>query len=76
METALKLLGLLFLLILYVVIGTVVIVLFWQWVIPDIFPGAVSQGLLPASLTFLQAFKLSLFLGILGLKGSSSSSKK
>jgi hypothetical protein len=29
----------------------------WGWIIPDIFPGAVSQGLIIASLSWHTAFK-------------------
>jgi hypothetical protein len=45
----------------------------WAWVIPDLFPGAVRTGQIVASLTWLQAFKLSL-LGCI-LWGSTRSSK-
>lgn len=51
------------------------ITLFWGWVVPDIFSGAVAHGTLPAALTLFQAFKLSVLLWILGLTSHASSSK-
>lgn len=34
----------------------------WAWVIPDLFPGAVSQGLVAASISWLAGFKLLLLV--------------
>jgi len=42
-----------------------VIKLLWAWTIPDLFPGAVTQGLIAAEISWLTSFKLALFLGIL-----------
>lgn len=39
---------------------------FWGWVIPDLFPGAVEQGLIVAGITWKTTFKLlllSIFIG-------------
>ncbi len=47
--------------------GAVVITLVWGWVVPDVFEGAVEQGVLPASITFWQALKFSILLTVLGL---------
>ena len=41
------------------------ITLAWGWVIPDIFAGAVEQGILPAEITMVQALKLSILLSII-----------
>ena len=41
-----------------------VIKLLWAWTIPDLFPGAVEQGLIAAEISWLTSFKLALFLGI------------
>jgi len=45
--------------------------LLWAWVIPDLFPGAVSQGLVTAEISWWTSFKLAIFLGVMGgfLKG-------
>ena len=50
--------------------GAVVLVLFivkalWAWTIPDLFPGAVAQGLVAESISWLTAFKIALFLVVL-----------
>lgn len=36
----------------------------WGWVIPDVFSGAVAEGLLPATITYVQSFKMFIFLAI------------
>jgi len=36
--------------------------LLWQWTIPDLFPGAVSQGLVSSSISWFTAFKVSIFV--------------
>lgn len=77
------LLLLVFVLVLAVVIA-VVTALFISWVwgitVPDVLPGLVAKGFLPATITWLQAFKLSLLLSLLGISArggaSSSSSSK
>ena len=42
-----------------------VIKLLWAWTIPDLFPGAVKEGLVAAEISWLTSFKLALFFGIL-----------
>lgn len=37
-----------------------IVSVFWEWIIPDIFSGAVQQGLISTTLTFSQALKLGL----------------
>ena len=46
-------------------IAFLVIKLLWAWTIPDLFPGAVEQGLVAAEISWLTSFKLALFFGIL-----------
>lgn len=53
-------------------LGTWLTQVVWAWVVPDIFAGMVSQGLLPATLTLYQAFKLGLLTLVLGLRPTSS----
>lgn len=48
------------------VFGLLIIKLMWSWVIPDIFPGAVKQGLIVKSISWYMAFKLALFVAMLG----------
>ncbi|MEZ4812796.1 MAG: hypothetical protein R2883_04820 [Caldisericia bacterium] len=40
--------------------------LMWAWVIPDLFPGAVEQGLIAANISWFTALKVGLFTAILG----------
>ena len=42
-----------------------VIKLLWAWTIPDLFPGAVAQGLIAAEISWLTSFKLAVFFGLL-----------
>jgi len=42
----------------------------WTWTIPDLFPGAVEQGLVAGTISWITAVKLALFIAILtGLSG-------
>ena len=50
-----------------------VIKLLWAWTVPDLFPGAVEQGLVAAQISWLTSFKLALFVGLInGARISSS----
>jgi len=42
-----------------------IIKLLWAWTIPDLFPGAVKEGLVAAEISWLTSFKLALFFGLL-----------
>ena len=46
-------------------IAFLAIKLLWAWTIPDLFPGAVEQGLVAAEISWLTSFKLALFFGLL-----------
>ncbi len=39
----------------------------WAWVVPDLFPGAVTQGLVADSISWWTAFKLVVALAIAGV---------
>ena len=67
--------GLISLFIGIVTIAFLVIKLLWAWTIPDLFPGAVEQGLVAAEISWLTSFKLAIFFAILtgASKGSSNS---
>ena len=39
--------------------------LLWAWTIPDIFPGAVEQGLIVESLSWCSAIKIAVFIAFL-----------
>ena len=46
--------------------GIMVVVLkfVWAWVVPDLFPGAVDQGLIIADLTWLAALKFAVLVSV------------
>lgn len=37
----------------------------WAWTIPDLFPGAVEQGLIAGTISWYTAFKVAIFLAVL-----------
>ncbi len=47
------------------VISMVVFKFVWAWVVPDLFPGAVAQGLISADLTWLATVKLAVLVAVL-----------
>ena len=54
-----------------VVVMLLVVKLLWAWTIPDLFPGAVQQGLIAAQISWYTAFKVALFVAVLaGLSGA------
>jgi len=62
--------GTLVLIAVYAVIVLLLVKLLWAWTIPDIFPGAVSQGLIAGSISWYTAFKIAVFVAVLaGLAG-------
>lgn len=38
----------------------------WAWTVPDIFPGAVKQGLVAGSISWMTAFKLVVVAALFG----------
>jgi len=62
--------GTLALIAVYAVIVLLLVKLLWAWTIPDLFPGAVSQGLIAGSISWYTAFKIAVFVAVLaGLAG-------
>jgi len=54
----------------YAVIVLLLVKLLWAWTIPDLFPGAVEQGLIVGSISWYTAFKIAVFVAVLaGLAG-------
>ena len=47
------------------IISVVVFKFVWAWVVPDLFPGAVAQGLISADLTWLATLKLAVLVAVL-----------
>jgi hypothetical protein len=52
------------------VLALLLIKLLWPWTIPDLFPGAVDQGLIAREITWYTSFKLAVFVAVLaGIAG-------
>ena len=47
------------------VLGILMIKLIWMWTIPDLFPGAVAQGLVAGRISWFAALKLSILVTVL-----------
>jgi hypothetical protein len=47
------------------VLAVVIFKFVWAWVISDLFPGAVAQGLISGELTWLAALKLAVLVSVL-----------
>ena len=47
-------------------LSTLAIKIMWEWTVADVFPGAVSQGLVAESISWWAAFKLALVVAVLG----------
>ena len=47
------------------VMSMVVFKFVWAWVVPDLFPGAVAQGLISANLTWFATVKLAVLVAVL-----------
>ena len=52
--------------IITIIITVIVLKYVWGWAVPDLFPGAVSAGLVAAELTWVAAFKFAVLVGITG----------
>lgn len=68
--------GVLVLIVGVFVLALLLVKVLWSWTIPDIFPGAVEQGLVARSISWLTAFKIAIFIAVLaGVAGVSGSNK-
>jgi hypothetical protein len=62
--------GLLAIIVSVFVLALLLIKLLWPWTIPDLFPGAVDQGLIAREITWYTSFKLAIFVAVLaGIAG-------
>lgn len=69
--------AILFILLIIVIIALapVLVMWAWGWIVPDVFSGAVEHGVLPASISYIQAWKLVILLAVLGLTGKGGNKK-
>jgi hypothetical protein len=47
------------------ILSVIVFKFVWAWVVPDLFPGAVAQGLISADLTWIATLKLAVLVAVL-----------
>ncbi len=53
------------------IVALFLIKILWGWTIPDLFPGAVSQGLIASQISWFTLFKVAIFLGVFaGIAGA------
>jgi hypothetical protein len=64
-EGAPRLISTLIALAIFFVISLVVFRFVWGWVVPDLFPGAVAEGLIVEDLSWGTAFKLAVLVAVL-----------
>jgi hypothetical protein len=64
-EGAPRLISTLIALAIFFIISLVVFRFVWGWVVPDLFPGAVAEGLIVEDLTWGTAFKLAVLIAVL-----------
>jgi len=57
--------GVLVVIALVLVLALFLVKLVWAWTIPDIFPGAVKQGLVARDISWYTAFKLAVTIAVL-----------
>ena len=60
------------------VVVLLLVKLMWAWTVPDLFPGAVEQGLVAAEISWLSSLKVALIVAILsgGVRGGSAGAHK
>jgi hypothetical protein len=55
-------------------VGLLVLKLLWAWIVPDLFPGAVEQGLIAGEISWWMSFKMAIVLAVLSIFWGRSSS--
>ena len=50
----------------FFVLALLIVKLLWAWTIPDLFPGAVAQGLIAREISWYTALKVAVFVGVFG----------
>ena len=62
--------GLVAVILVVMIFGLLLVKLVWSWTIPDLFPGAVAQGLVARDISWYTAFKVAIFAALLaGIAG-------
>ncbi len=63
--------GMIVVFLLVLVVTLFLLKVLWAWTIPDLFPGAVEQGLVVGEISWYTSFKVAIFLAVLaGIAGA------
>ena len=66
--------GIAFVFLAMLLVALFLLKILWAWTIPDLFPGAVDQGLIAREISWLSAFKVAIFISVLaGIAGGRKS---
>lgn len=57
--------GIIALIIIVLIIALFIIKFLWGWIVPDLFPGAVAEGLVAGTIGWYTAFKLAIVIALL-----------
>jgi hypothetical protein len=69
--------GVLALMAVIFILALLLIKVVWAWTVPDLFPGAVEQGLIAAQISWWTAFKLAILVAVLaGIAGGGGGKSK
>jgi len=47
------------------ILSLLLVKLLWAWTIPDLFPGAVKEGLIAKTISWYTSFKVAIFVAVL-----------
>jgi hypothetical protein len=62
--------GLFIVIVSVLILALLILKLLWPWTIPDLFPGAVEQGLIAREISWYTSFKLAIFVAVIaGMSG-------
>ena len=57
------------------ILSLLLVKLLWAWTIPDLFPGAVKEGLVAKTISWYTSFKVAIFVAVLFGLGRTSVKK-
>ena len=62
-------------LVLAFILALLLVKFLWSWTVPDLFPGAVADGLIAGSISWLTSLKVAIFMAVMaaisGARGGS-----
>ena len=59
----------------FFILALFLVKLVWAWTVPDLFPGAVAQGLIAKEISWYTSLKVAIFMGIFGAMAGGSRQK-